>query len=489
MARVLFVHPDKFFLDFVSGFLGKKGFEVIKASDGGEAFEKGVKGFPGLFVINKTLQGVDLGGLLIKKKVTPAIKGIPVFLIGDFSSQEILKLKEHNVKAFLSMPLNIEALVERLNRHFKRIPDGPSKQTTMLFDMHSKGNILVIQIEGNFHPDKLEIMTFKLRSFFHEKKVKEPKVLFIFPSIYPESITKENFEFLFSFTKLEEFKIKPQNIKVLTSNKNIINMLRENIEYSDYEIVNNYYDGIQGLNISFNKKKDIPLDLLKVGTKCIFDLYDEEGDLRIPALSIISHEIKEYLLNSGLKKLTYFSEKEDDSDILSSGASEVMMDGLVNKKDSLMMEFEEVNSSDKYIEIVNEKLVLFLKKLDGQNVLIVSTNQHNIESVRSSLDLYINIDVIDTGAKLLTTLGMKKYLLVFIEHDMQNPGSYQMLHEIRKRADKRTISVVIIAKKINITEAQNYRKLGTDYILLTPFSDIKIIYKIFNALYLDRSSN
>ncbi len=487
MSRLLFVHPDIQFRDFMYGFLSKRGFDVIRAKDGLEAFEKGVKEFPTLMIINKDLPGLELEGFLIKKKVTPAIKNIPIFLLGDFNSEEIIKMRAHNVKAFLSLPINIESFVERLYQFFKRVPPAKSKQTTMLMDIHAKGNILVIQIEGNFHPDKLEIMNFKLRTFYNHRKIKEPKVLFIFPSMYPENITKENFDLLFAFTKYAEFKIKNENIKVLTTNKDIINLLRNNIEFSDYEIVSNYYDGIQGLNISFNKKKEVPLELLKVGSKCIFDLFDEEGDLRIPALSVITIEIKDYLLSTGLRKLTYFSDKEDDSNVISISTSDAIMDGLVNNKESLMMEFEEVASTNKFVDIINEKLLLFLKKLHEKNALIVSNNVQNAEAVKTALEVYINVDTINSGKELFHILAQKKYLIVFIEDSLESPNSLEMLYEIRKKANKKQLSVVILSKKMNTDIVQRYRKLGTDYILLTPFSDIKILYKVFNALYLDRA--
>ena len=139
-----------------------------------------------LLFLDKEMRAIELDGFLIKKRLIPDLRDIPVFLIGNFMSNELQKFREENIKAFVSVPINPESLLERILMFF-RMPLPKIKETTpMLVDMHCKGNIIIIQIEGNFEPDKLEILNYEIRSVCINKKIISPRILLIIPSISPE---------------------------------------------------------------------------------------------------------------------------------------------------------------------------------------------------------------------------------------------------------------------------------------------------------------
>jgi len=146
-------------------------YDVEISNDGVSGFNHAVKEKPELLIINKELPSIDLDGFFIKKRIHPFLKWTPSFAVGNFSQTEIDKFKKDGVTAFISTPINPYSLKERLNIHFK-IPQhiDTKPKTPMIADMHAKGKIIVIQIEGNFEEDKLEILNYKLRTFLRQKK-------------------------------------------------------------------------------------------------------------------------------------------------------------------------------------------------------------------------------------------------------------------------------------------------------------------------------
>ncbi|MFP4364003.1 MAG: hypothetical protein ACLFR1_09045 [Spirochaetia bacterium] len=66
------------------------------------------------------------------KHLSEKIQNTPIFLIGEFSPQEITKYRERHVEAFLSKKLNPRALVERLHTFFELPLINRQKKTPML---------------------------------------------------------------------------------------------------------------------------------------------------------------------------------------------------------------------------------------------------------------------------------------------------------------------------------------------------------------------
>jgi response regulator RpfG family c-di-GMP phosphodiesterase len=144
---------------------------------------------PGLVILNKTFPAMGSKGFMIKKSNNTATVEIPVFIIGEFGSDEILNLKKMNVVAFMSSPINPVILVERISLLFSLPPRPFSKRTPMLLDMHVRGNVIIAQIEGNFEEDKLEEFNYLVRAFCRDNSITSPRILIIIPSLYKESIT------------------------------------------------------------------------------------------------------------------------------------------------------------------------------------------------------------------------------------------------------------------------------------------------------------
>lgn len=486
MPKILFMYPNKFFLEFISNYLGRHSYEVATGTDGASLYSVSAKVNPELILIGRNLPSLELHQFLFKKKLSNTLKGVPVYLIGNFSTQEIFKLKEYSIEAYISSPINPSALLERLDTTFKRYNFLSSKRNTpMLADLNVKGKIFVIQIEANLEPDKIDILNYKIRSYCIQKQIKDPRLFYIIPSIYPETVNNDNLEILFELRKYPEFSVSERQIKILTKNSHFIETLKANAGFSNYEIVPDYIYGMERLNIDFDNMKTIPVNYLTAGCSYALDLYDENGSKRIPSKTPITNEIIEYFKSIDLRSLVYYSSKdiseleEDDSFIHKDDVS--IADSILNQNDSM-------DSESIIEENTNDKMVLFYNKIRGMNCLIISDKRDQVSMIRKALEDVLKVTVIKTGENIEAVIDEKKYIMVILDLDCTNPSALEILSRIRTKASRRKMTVIIHAQHIDMPTLARFKRVGTDYVLVYPYNKTKLLHKVFEFLTGDREN-
>jgi|GEM_PF-6884136 len=485
MKRLVFIYNNLIFLDFIKSYLSFKDFDVICAHNGLEGIRLGIKENPDLMIVDKNVIGIDLEGFLIKKRINPVLQDIPVFLLGDFSPKEIQKYGQQNVKAFISFPINPHALLERLNLFFKiHISIQNYNRTPMLVDMHNKGNIIIIQIEGNFEPDKLEILNYEIRNFCHQKKLTTPRVFIIIPSIYPESITMDNINLLFKFMTYPEFNLSNYHVKLLTQCNDFLKVFKSIKIYQDIENVANFIEGIQKLNLDIDNKKNISIDHLKDGASYIFDLYDDTGMVRIPALTKVTQNMLDYLKKSGEKRLTYYSEtsleESNEKEVVYSKNSKESIEKMITDYDIMNTEEFDVVKTLK-----DDKMKLFFSKLKNQKVLIVSLKDEYNKAILEALKPYVELIIIKDG-NIIPDVEKERFISIFLDIDLENPSCLELLKMIRDKVSRRSTSVIITGKNINRETFNLLKSYGTDNILIEPFNSRKVLRKVFESVSSDR---
>ena len=485
--KILFIYPDRLFNEFMKNYLEIKGYTVKISVDSVEGIRLAINYLPDLIILNKEFPSLDAMGFVIKKRTLHAIASTPMFLIGDFAPEELLEFKQEKVMAFLSSPLNPTALVGRLNIFFDTPDVDDKSRTPMLMDIHIKSNIINIQIEGNFEPVKLELLNYLLRSFCIQKKIKTPKILIMVPSLYPESITMDNLERLFKFMTYHEIKVDFRGVKILAKIDKLITMLQKHPEYRNIEVIDNFADAILSLQINFDKQKNIPVDFLKPGATYIFDLYDENGRKMIPAMTKLTEATIAKIKSQKISRLTYYSDKEvtgqeieEDQDTAPAMLEEDILAELITE------EFEPIEAEIESLKILDQKQSLFFRKMKGQAILIISKEESSIQVIYNTLDIYFDIEYVNTGKEILDLLSQKRYAIIFLDSEMNDPDSVTILQSIRHESTRRKTSVIILTKKIDKVSVLRYRNAGTQNILLSPVTTSKLEAAVFNAVTVDR---
>jgi DNA-binding response OmpR family regulator len=485
IIKVLICHPDAVFVQFLSSYLTLSGFEVKTSLDCVDGFAQCVHFKPHLVIANKSYKGVDARGLLLKKNATQATEKIPIFLIGDFTNAEIVEFKRLNASAFISTPVNPVIIVERIFNLFG-IPLPPLKKTMpMLMDICARGNIIVAQIEGNLEPEKLELFNFYLRDFCIRKAIKAPRLLLIFPSLYPESVTEDNLRLLFKFTTFPEFKIEDHYIQILTAVPRLLSFLKMDPDFARYEIAPDFLTALQTLQLEFDKRKTVPAEFIKAGSVFIFDLYDPQGRRVIPAHTPVSAEMLAYLAEHQVGTLSYFS----DFSLEEIRRDALEFDSLTETEralDILSSAYEPVVTEKTPVAVLDEKLTLFFRNLKGQPVLVVTASEETKELVAHVLDVYFPIETAADEASLLELFKAKDYFLVFIDAKSGMEKSLTLLRAVRGTATRRKTSVIIITEQINKIDVLRFKDSGTDNIVVAPVSSATLLQKVYEAIDSDR---
>jgi DNA-binding response OmpR family regulator len=487
IIKVLICHPDSVFTEFLSNFLTLSGFEMKTAIDCVDGFAQCVHFKPHLVIANKNFKGVDAHGLLLKKNGTQMTEKIPIFLIGDFTSAEIVEFKKLNTSAFISTPVNPVIVVERIFNLFGIPLPQPKKTMPMLMDICARGNIIVAQIEGNLEPEKLELFGYYIRSFCIQHAIKKPRVLLIVPSLYPESVTEDNIRHLFKFTTYPEFKVEDHYVQILTAVPRLISFLKMDPDFSRYEIAPDFLSALQTLQIDFDKRRTVPTEYIKEGSIFIFDLYDPRGHRIIPAHTPVSKEMLAYAREQQVGMLSYFSDFNLD-EIQRDALEFDSLSDAERALDILSSAYEPVISAKAPVTIMDEKLTLFFRNLKGQTVLVVTTSEEMRELIAHILDVYFVIESSADDPSILEKLKARQYFLIFIDSKLGLERSLETLRLIRGAATRRKTSVIIIADQLHKVEVLRYKDSGTDNIVIAPFSAPILLQKVYEAIDADRRS-
>lgn len=481
VSTIALVHPDHGYCDFLKNFLEIKGYEVFACTNNVEGYTIVTKKIPRLIIIYKDGAGLDGLGFLIKKNYSEKIRDIPVYVLGDFNPNEIVEYKKREVKAFLSLKINPHALLERLNIEFGYPAPTPKKKTPMLMDIHAKGNIIIIQIEGNLEPEKSVILSYLIRSFCGKNDIKTPRLFFIIPSLYPESITNENIEYLFRFIFFEELSISNEKVQILTGNENMKLLLSQHEVFRNFEIAQSYYDGFKKLQVDFDIETKVPVKFIKAGSVYLLDLYDKNGNVVVPAMTPVTSEVLQFLNEMKFDCLKYYGHM-DITDI----EQKKSVTPIQTLFEFITREFTPIKTDLFNISERDDKQNLFFSKVKGKNMVLISRDDSLSAVASHSLGPFFNIERIRSGENVPSYFDNKSYLIVFIDTTLPNEEVFSVLGEIRKRATRRQTTIMLLTSKLNKAQLIRYKEFGTDHVILKPFTSEKLRTKVFTSIMRDR---
>ena len=158
------------------------------------------------------------------------------------------------------------------------------------------------------------------------------------------------------------------------------------------------------------------------------------------------------------------------------------MDEIQNIIDSC----EGVESAADLSESRDEKMMLFFNKIRGYNTLVVSAKKDDTASIKKSLGFALNVDSVESGMGVMEVLAKKKYILVFIDIGLTDPDPFELLSQIRRVYSRRQVTVIVTASKMDAVTLNRLKVLGTDYVVLPPFSKSRMMVKVFEFISADR---
>lgn len=115
MAKILLIDDDPDIRTVMSAVLKRNGYEVDTASRREEALRKLEEDKPSLIMLDVLLSGADGRELCKEIKAGAATKDIPIIMFSGHPGAGV-KFETYGADDFISKPLNIEDLLNKLSR-------------------------------------------------------------------------------------------------------------------------------------------------------------------------------------------------------------------------------------------------------------------------------------------------------------------------------------------------------------------------------------
>ncbi len=121
MVRILLVEDNEMNRDMLSRRLGRKGFEVVMAVDGGEALDMAASQSPALILMDMNLPVIDGWEATRRIKANPATAGIPVIgLTAHAMDGDRDKCIQAGCDDYDTKPVDLPRLLEKIHGQLAR---------------------------------------------------------------------------------------------------------------------------------------------------------------------------------------------------------------------------------------------------------------------------------------------------------------------------------------------------------------------------------
>jgi len=120
-GRLLLVDDEHDFIDVIATRLEAKGYDIIKAFDGKKGLEKAHTEKPDLVILDVMMPELNGYDVCRKLKVDSKFSNIPIILLtAKFQPSDIDFGKEMGADAYLTKPVELDVLTERVEELLKK---------------------------------------------------------------------------------------------------------------------------------------------------------------------------------------------------------------------------------------------------------------------------------------------------------------------------------------------------------------------------------
>jgi DNA-binding response OmpR family regulator len=119
-GRLLVIDDERDFVDTISERLGAKGFSILRAFDGKEGMERAHSEKPDLVILDIAMPQMNGYDVCRKLKLDKDFKDTPIIMLtAKFQPNDIEFAKEMGADAYLTKPLELELLLNKVNELLK----------------------------------------------------------------------------------------------------------------------------------------------------------------------------------------------------------------------------------------------------------------------------------------------------------------------------------------------------------------------------------
>lgn len=237
MKKVLIIDSHQLFRDFLKTKLSMDQIEVTISQQQRDGYTKMISTLPNLVIMDMGEDNKNEMELLEKKATDINTAGIPVIITGpSVERSSISSLAKYGVIKYFAKPIQFDLFFESIGRVLK-IPLSMDVTPSVL-DIHHNGNIIFIEFAKGLNQEKLALLQYKLTDLIEHEGIESPKVIVMFTNLELSFVDGYNIEFLLD-NILDCPKVHTKNVKILSNNQFISDLIEGHKNYAGIEVSNN----------------------------------------------------------------------------------------------------------------------------------------------------------------------------------------------------------------------------------------------------------
>ena len=237
MKKVLIIDSHQLFRDFLKNKLSLDQIEVTLSQQNRDGYTKMISTLPNLVIMDMGEDNKNEMDLLEKKASDINTVNIPVIIMGPVAERaNIASLAKYGVIKYFAKPIQFDVFFDAIGKVLK-IPLSMDLTPSVL-DIHHNGNIIFIEFAQGLNQEKLSLLQYKLTDMIEDEGIESPKVIIMFTGLDLSFVDGCNIEFLIE-NILACPKIHTKNVKILSTNKFIADLIEGHKAYAGIEVSDN----------------------------------------------------------------------------------------------------------------------------------------------------------------------------------------------------------------------------------------------------------
>lgn len=237
MKKVLIIDSHQLFRDFLKNKLSLDQIEVTLSQQNRDGYTRMISTLPNLVIMDMGEDNKNEMDLLEKKASDINTVNIPVIIMGPVAERaNIASLAKYGVIKYFAKPIQFDVFFDAIGKVLK-IPLSMDLTPSVL-DIHHNGNIIFIEFAQGLNQEKLSLLQYKLTDMIEHEGIESPKVIIMFTGLDLSFVDGCNIEFLIE-NILACPKIHTKNVKILSTNKFIADLIEGHKAYAGIEVSDN----------------------------------------------------------------------------------------------------------------------------------------------------------------------------------------------------------------------------------------------------------
>ena len=235
MKNVLLIDASPLFREFLKDKLSAEKVSVTVTQGKRDAFIKMISILPDLVIYEIDNDFTELFRFLEKKHANPNAVRIPMIVSGPVADRtKLSQFAQFGVTKYFTKPIKFDIFFEAVGQILSLAFSMDTTQCVL--DIHRNGDIIFVEIAEGLNREKLALLKYKLTEMIDAGQLDAPKIILMMTNLDLTFVDGANIELLLD-NVLADPKVLPKNVKVLSFNAFIRELISGHPEYDGIEVV------------------------------------------------------------------------------------------------------------------------------------------------------------------------------------------------------------------------------------------------------------